>query len=495
MTGRTEGRRDAGEVTDRHRVVGRVAALAIPFQHPLGVGGMAAGTLGLIPMGQMALVAGEVVVGVGNPLLDRDHPLVTAEASPLDRPRLGEIEFQGPMGMVTGGAILQCIVGFSGGGMTAGAVDLGLLAFGRMQQMAFMTGDVGLMRPAMTGELIDHAPVTGHAGSPRIFQLGKGFGRRRMGCVTVGTIGQSKMGTLRRAVTISTGRDLAMLGVTAGAAHLLMGAPLFTDRRGRVCVAGGAEDRSNVRRVAQSGWGMGSMTEQTILVDHRLAVRLMTVEAGHRRAVLRMALATAAELRFMRGTGRREGVDRLGMADRAGRGRHIGLDFRGNRRMGRVTILTLLETHGRAVRLVAIEAGFGLTVRRMAGVALQLGVGAGGFLHLLPRFGMTGNAGRPDILHFRQRFGQRRMGRVTGGATLDRIMGLRLGVVAVGAGRQTPRLRRVLRVAFAAVAHLPMSAPGLLDFLHDDVVTTGTERRRKRRIQAHRFRRVGRMTA
>jgi hypothetical protein len=221
---------------------------------------------------------------------------------------------------------------------------------------------------------------------------------------------------------------------------------------------------------------MRSMANQAILVDHRLAVRLMAIETGHRLAVLRMTLGTTTELFFMSSPGRGESGHRLGVADGTGSGRHIRLNFRGGRRMRRMTILAILVAHRRGMRLVTVEAGLGIAMfRLMAGVAFQLGVGTGSFLHLLPRSRMAGDTGSPNILHLRNRFGQRRMGSVTGSTAFHGIMGFALGIVTVGTSGQTPRLRRMLRVAFTAVAHVSVGSAALLDFLNYLIMTTRTK--------------------
>lgn len=445
---------------------------------------MATQALGRIAMGQMAFVTGQFFMGIGNPLIHRHHPGVATQAGVLDGADLGEIKLQGTVTMVTGSAIRQGIVGFIGSRMAHTAIDLGLLAFGRVLEMAFGTGDFGLMFAAVTGEFLDHAGMTGRANLARVFHFRQGFTHRRMGRMAVGAVAQGVMSPLRRRMAVGAGGNLAVVGVATGAAHFFMGAALFGDGRRRFGMAGAAERSRNVCSINRFTRRMGFMTKDAIFGGHRIAVGSVTIEAGFGLTVFRMAFAATAEVFFMGRTGSGKGLHRFGMTHGTGRGRHVGFDFLRRRRMGRMATQAILISHGLVMPFVAIETGHGFAVFRVAGGTFQLGVGAGGFLHLLPRSGMAGNAGRPGVLHFRQGLGQGRMGIMAGGAAFYRKVSFFLGAVAVGAGGQLTLLRRMSSMTFPASAHVAMGAARLLDRLDDRSMATGAGLRRLGRIHA-----------
>jgi hypothetical protein len=78
MTGGAQIGGNSGEVTDRHRVVRRMAALAIGFDHGLRMGGMTAGTLRRVAVGHVASIASQVGVRITDIRFDRYHAFVTA---------------------------------------------------------------------------------------------------------------------------------------------------------------------------------------------------------------------------------------------------------------------------------------------------------------------------------------------------------------------------------------------------------------------------------
>ncbi len=158
-----------------------------------------------------------------------------------------------------------------------------------------------------------------------------------------------------------------------------------------------------------------------------------------------------------------------------------------------MTAETICIGHGRIVRLMTVKTGHRLAMFRMAFVTIHFGVRTGGLLHLLPRPGMTGDTSRPDIFHVAQLLGQRCMRVMAGTAVFNREMGLIVLSVAIGAGRQFPWLRRVLRVALGAVPHVTVGPPGLLDSLDNVAMATATEFGRLRCIDFDRLRRMSRM--
>lgn len=299
MTGRTQVGGDACKITNRPRVVRRVAALAIGFNHGLRVGDVATGALRRITMGQVTLVAGQVGMKIGDILLDNHHPFVATETGPLDLPRFGEIELQRAMGMVAGSTILQSVMRLVSGGMAQPAIHIGLFPFTGMLLVAFMAGDLGLVSATVPGKFFDDPPVAGRAGPTGLLHIGQGGDQGRMGSVAVGTITDGEMRPLGRGVAVGTSRNGTVFFMAAGATHFLMSASLLNNGRSSFLVAGATQSRSDVCRVMKVSGRVGGMASEAIFVDHRFAVRLMTVKAGHRLTVLWMTLTATAEFFFM----------------------------------------------------------------------------------------------------------------------------------------------------------------------------------------------------
>jgi len=481
-------------VTNRHGIVGIVAGLAVLFPHLVVMGGMAAEALRrVITVRQVALGAIEIIVTIGDAFANGHDTFVTTETGFLDGARLDEIEFQRAVPVMTGSAFLEGIMRFFGGSVALAAVDLGLLTFGRMPQVTFLAGHLRLVLATVPFEFSDYSAMAGGANRLRVLHFRQRLGQGRVGRMAGGAILESEMGPLRRRVTIGTGGDIAVLGMAAGAAEFFVRPPLFDQFRRRPCMAGATQFRRHGFTVSQSGGRMGRMAGQTVLGGHRFTVRLVTFHAGFGFAVPGMTFATTAQARFVLSTAGFKGSHRLFMTDGTGTGGDIGADRRRLRSMGSVTTGALLVAHGRLVRLVAVETGHRLAMPGMTGDTLLLGVGAGGFLHLLPRAGVAADAGFAGILHLGQRLCERRVRVMASGAILDREMGVFLGGVTIGTDRRFAGLRRMIFMTFGTVAHVAMGAAVFLDGADNGAVAAGTGLRRLGQIHLGRLGIVSRM--
>ncbi len=156
VAGGAPGLGDSCPVADRQRLVGRMAGLAVPGLYGGVMGIVAIGAGGQTTVGQMAFVAGELGMGIGEPGFTLAGIGMAGEA---DRPggfQSRKIEVQRTVGLVTAGAVGQGkVVGVARIVTIAAGGDRRLLTLFGMGQVAIGAGDLRLMCPALAGQFLD----------------------------------------------------------------------------------------------------------------------------------------------------------------------------------------------------------------------------------------------------------------------------------------------------------------------------------------------------
>ncbi len=154
-----------------------------------------------------------------------------------------------------------------------------------------------------------------------------------------------------------------------------------------------------------------------------------------------------------------QGLHRFAVAGAAQGGRDIGGISQG---LGRVRLMTgpaVTGPHPRPVGLVALVAGLGLAVDRVAFIAVHGAVGALARRNDLSHLGMTGETGRPHRVEARQIHLERLVGRVAGAAAAEsEVTVFRRGVAPDAWRRRGSTLLGMVGMAVAAAGR---GVPGM----------------------------------
>lgn len=482
----TMGRIDFPGKGDVRRFVWRMATQAVGIGHLRCMTGMTTQALLEIAVLFMTLPAIHRRMGRGIEFHKAPDLGVTGNTDRLDLFAAVEIELQGRMGIMTGCAGLAGVMKLLQPGMTGTATQDRLLAMGFMAGVTSGTGRFLFVRSPLLGDLGGLFAVTGTTERSRHF-LGIIQGRRLVRRVATQTIVVTHARCVRL-MTTETGNILAMDLMTLVAVHLGVGTGQGLELHIDSGMAGNTGRLDRFHRLQVDG--QRAMRRMALGAAANIEMRIvrgdMTGSTGNERGDPRLGMAGmavgaadpwmasmavgAANLRLM-GTALPVEIRHLGGMTGAAKSRgRIAGEIDDGRLVRRMAAQTILVSHLRTVRAVALEAGQSLAMFGMTLVAAHLRMDAGEVDSLFARAFVAGDTGWTHITDTAEILDFRRVGVMALDAVFDGEVS-RLGRrMTIGAGRYRP----VLLMAAAATDGL-MLAAGLCEKRGRTLVTGAAE--------------------